>query len=294
MIRKLVKKLSANCWALGFVRGGMDAVMNSDHLECDWVKMPKDCWMADPFILDVMDSEILLLVEEMPYRVHKGIITLLHIDRKSMEITSCKVLLEISTHLSFPAIWRKDGHIYVYPESAKSGKLDMYEYLPEIEELTFVQTICDDVVWDSYVTEAFGEPLMFTAAKDDYHLNIYPWNEMKKRFVSNIVVPSEKPNSRMGGAVFEYKGAYYYPAQNCSETYGGSIDIKKINYLNSKFNFEVIKNIKSPNHKYSLGLHTLNEYKGIVVIDVKGYRYGKIGAFLNKLSTLKKYIKHGK
>lgn len=290
MIRKFIKKLSTNRWALGFVRGGMDAIMNADHLEVDWVKMPSDCWMADPFVLDVTDTEILLLVEEMPYAVHKGIITLMHIDRASFEITSRKVLLEIPTHLSFPAMWRKDGHIYVYPESAKSGKLDMYEYHPEKEELTFVQTICDDIVWDSYITEAFGEPMMFTAAKNDYQLDIYKWDNKKKRFVSDQVVPSEIKNSRMGGAIFEYKGAYYYPAQNCEQTYGGSIDIKRINYSNGLFELSQITNIKSPNHKFPLGLHTLNEYKGVVVIDVKGYLYGKIGGFIARMVELKKKI----
>lgn len=291
MIKKLIKKLSANRWALGFVRGGMDAVMNYDHLECDWIRMPKDCWMADPFILDVTEDEILLIVEEMPYVLHKGIISLLHINRDAMQITSRKVLLEIPTHLSFPAIWRHEGHVYIYPESAKSGKLDMYEYHPEKEELTFVQTICDDVVWDSYITEAFGEPLMFAAAKNDYHLDIYRWDDKKKRFVSDLVVPSEKPNSRMGGAVFEYQGAYYYPAQNCEHAYGGSIDVKKINYSNGKFELLTVKHLTSPHPNFRLGMHTLNEYKGVVVIDVKGYRYGKLGDLMAGLSKIKRHLK---
>lgn len=293
MLKKLIKRLSTNRWALGFVRGGMEAVMESDHLEIDWVMMPKDCWMADPFVLDVTDNEILLFVEEMPYAVHKGIITLLHIDRKSMKITSRKVLLETSTHLSFPTIWRKDGHIYIYPENAQSGKLDLYEFNAKIEELTFVKTICDDVVWDSYITEAFGEPLMFTAAQDDYHLDIYQWNKKKERFVSCQQVISDIKNSRMGGAVFEYKGQYYYPAQNCETTYGGAIDIKHIKLENERVRvLETVKHIESPNKRYPLGLHTLNEYKGAVVIDVKGYRYGWLGALVSKLAKLKKKISH--
>lgn len=46
-----IKNLGNARWALGFVRGGMQAVMESDHLDVDWVKMPKDRWYADPFIL---------------------------------------------------------------------------------------------------------------------------------------------------------------------------------------------------------------------------------------------------
>ncbi len=289
MLKNLKRRLVSNRWALGFVRGGMEAVMESDHLEVDWVKMPKDCWMADPFVLDVTDNEILLLVEEMPYALHKGIITLLHINRKSMNIISRKVLLELPIHLSFPAIWRKDSHIYVYPESAKSGKLDMYEYDVEKEELTFVKTICDDVVWDSYITEAFGEPLLFAAAKNDYQLDIYKWDERRERFVSWQKIASEQPNSRMGGAVFEYKGEWYYPAQNCETTYGGAIDIKRLKVEGRKLKVDgVVKHIESPNKRYPIGLHTLNEYKGVVVMDAKGYRYPLLGACMAELAKLKR------
>ena len=296
---KILKELGRQCWAIGFVRGGMDTVMQgaspigdcrlkNEDLQVDWVKMPKDRWFADPFVLDVTESEILLLVEDYGYDIKKGVISLLHINRASMEITLRKVLIELSTHLSFPAIWRKDGRIYVYPESAKSGKLALYEYHPKEEELTFVQTICDDVVWDSYITEAFGEPILFTAAHDDRVLDIYKWSKEKKRFVSNRAISSDKPNSRLAGAVFEYRGAYYYPAQDCSRVYGGGIDIKRVRVDRGKWKVERVKHLESPHPEYQLGMHTINEYKGVVVIDVYGYRYGWIGAFISHLVKLKK------
>lgn len=286
-----IKDLGTQRWALGFIKGGMASVMESDSLEYDWVKMPRERWFADPFVLDVTDTEILLLVEDYAYATRKGVISLLHIDKACMEISSRKVLLELPTHLSFPAIRRKDGHIYVYPESAGSGRLDMYEFHLESESLTFVQTICDDVVWDSYITEAFGEPLLFTAAKNDYQLDIYRWDNKAKRFVPDAAIPSEKPNSRLGGAVFEYKGACYYPAQDCVQTYGGAIDLKRINYSNGKFVLSTIKHLISPHPNYQLGIHTLNEYKGVVVIDVKGYLYGYVGMLIAKLVSLKKRFK---
>lgn len=287
-----IGNLATEAWGLGFVRGGMGAVMESDHLDVDWVKMPKDRWYADPFVLDVTDDEILLLVEDYAYESKKGIISLLHINRSTMEIVSRNVLLDLPHHLSFPAIWRKDGHAYVYPESAQNGKLDMYEYDAEKETLTFVKTLCDDVVWDSYITEAFGEPLMFTAAHDDTILDIYRWDAKKERFVPYTQVRSNKPNSRMGGAAFEYKGQCYYPAQNCEKTYGGAIDIKRIEFKNERVRvLETVKHIESPNRRYPMGIHTLNEYKDIVVIDVKGYRYGWFGELVSKIGGMKKIIK---
>lgn len=287
-----IKGLAGQKWALGFVRGGMDAVMEDNRMDVDWVKMPKDRWFADPFVLEVTKDEIQLLVEELEYAKRKGIISLLHINRATMEITVRKPLLELPTHLSFPAIWRKDGHVYVYPESAKSGRLDMYEYHAGKEELTFAKTICDNVIWDSYITEAFGEPMLFTAAHDDMILDIYKWDERKERFVPNQQIGSDIKNSRMGGAVFEYKGEMYYPAQNCEAAYGGAIDIKCIELENERVKeLKTVKHLESPHPTMKLGMHTMNEYKGVVVIDVKGYRYGKLGAFFTKLVNLKKKLK---
>ena len=172
MIQAFLRKYLTPRWALGFVRGGIPAVMESDTLQIDWVKMPEDRWYADPFILEVTDDEIQLLVEDFGYNLHKGIISLLHIDRKTMNITARKELLELPTHLSFPAILRKNGHIYVYPESMRSGSLTIYEYHPDTETLSPVASICDEAVWDSVITDLFDQPLLFTAAHDDYHLDI--------------------------------------------------------------------------------------------------------------------------
>ena len=49
-----------------------------------------------------METEILVLVDDYEYNLEKGVISLLHINRKTMEIISRKVLLELSIHLSFP------------------------------------------------------------------------------------------------------------------------------------------------------------------------------------------------
>ena len=53
----------------------------------------------------------------------------------------------------------------------------------------------------------------------------------------------------------------------------------------------VVKHLESPLPTMKLGMHTLNEYKGVVVIDVKGYRYGKLGALMTRLVSLKKKLK---
>ena len=85
----------------------------------------------------------------------------------------------------------------------------------------------------------------------------------------------------MGGQLFEYYGEIYYPAQDCNKSYGSAIQIKRVTHLDNTFTFDVVKRIISPHPKMKLGLHTLNEYKGVVVIDVYGYRHPFLGKIVD-------------
>ena len=287
-IKRLVNALGARYWALGFVENGLDGVMNNNPIRVKWLRMPKDGWFADPFILDVTNDEIQVLVEEMPVESQKGVISLLKIDRHNTELKSKKVVLELPTHLSFPCILRENGKTFIYPESANSGKLDVYEYNSSTETCAYHKTICDDVVWDSCISDLFGERMLFTAAHNDLILDIYKWNEAKDRFLPWKQIPSDNKNSRMGGQLFEYQGNVYYPAQDCNNGYGSAIQIKKINYADGEFSCETVKRITSTHPKMKLGLHTLNEYKGVVVIDVYGHRHPFWGKLIDWLVKTKK------
>lgn len=291
-IKQLAKGLfgnfNARYWALGFVNNGLDGVMNDYPIKVEWLKMPKNGSFADPFVLDVSDNEIQVLVEDLSTELHKGVISLLKIDRHDLHIKFKKIVLERPNHLSFPCILRENDKIYIYPESAYSGKLDIYEYDSVSETVKYFKTICDEVVWDSCITDRFGGKMLFTSVHGDSVLDIYKWNEAKDRFLPWKQVLSDNNDLRMGGQLFEYKGVVYYPAQDCNKSYGSAIQIKKINYINGDFSFETVKRISSPHPKMNLGFHTLNEYKGVVVVDVLGYRHPFLGRIIDWMVRVKK------
>ena len=287
--KSLFRRLTRTSWHLGFVNGGLSSVFSDSPLSISWVKCPyKDRWFADPFILDVTDEKIIVLAEEVRYINPKGRIVRLTINRENLTLENRETLLETDTHLSFPNIFRRGGKIYITPENAQEGKQHAYEYDSESGTLRFVQTICEDCVWDATITDSFGSRLlMFASHKNDYSLDIYVWDDEVKRFVPMKSIPSEERNSRMGGAVFSYEGLFYAPFQNCSRTYGGNLDIKAIKYEKDVFSFVTVKQLFSPHPKYKEGLHTLNEYKGVVVIDVIGFN-SLLGKMLSELVGLKK------
>ena len=191
-VKKLFSKVVRKSWHLGFVVGGLDAVFSDEPLNVMWVKNPyKDRWFADPFILDVSEKNIILLVEEFRYSHPVGRIARLTIDIATMTIVNMDIIIETGSHLSFPNILREDGKILIYPENANAGRQDIYEYDPVSHKASFAGTICNDCIWDATISDYFGKRMMFTANKNDYFLDIYEWSEKQSSFVLSHSIESE-------------------------------------------------------------------------------------------------------
>lgn len=289
MKKGLFSKLIRKRWEIGFVEGGYDAVFSNKKLQVHWVSNPpKDRWYADPFILDVTDDKIVVLAEEYRYETEVGRIAKLEIDRKSWAIVRAKIILEIDTHLSFPNIIRYNGEVYVYPENCLSGNLKIYRYDAAQEQLVFEKVICDDALWDSDITDKFGKWQLFGGKTNENFLDAYDWDEESAKFVYERSYQTKKGDFQLAGKFFEYKGEMYCPNQDCSETYGGAVVIKKVVKKDDGLEFIPVKRLESPSSKLNQGMHTLNEYKGLLVVDAKGFNNSLVGMMFSAYRRLKR------
>lgn len=126
-------------WCIGFITDDVADVVKAERLDIHWMKHGyKDRWFADPYLLEVTDTRIVLLVEEFCYKLRKGRIARLVVSRPSYELEDMKIVLELPTHLSFPVIYEKGGEVYVMPENSKSGGISLYRYNAEAEMLELV------------------------------------------------------------------------------------------------------------------------------------------------------------
>jgi hypothetical protein len=172
-IKNIIKSLSDERWNIGFICNDLDSVMNGDPIRVNWVKHHyKDSWFADPFILDVTDTDIIVLVEEWYKPIRRGRISKLVIDRKTFVLKDLQVVLQQDTHLSFPVIERREDGIYIYPENGEAGNLTLYRYDAENNLCEKVGVICDDAVEDAICTEQFGEKLMFATPRTNPNGNV--------------------------------------------------------------------------------------------------------------------------
>lgn len=273
--QKIVDYIKATKYNIGFVEQDLQSVVEGKPITVNWLKHSyKDRWFADPFILDVTDDEIIVLVEEWYDPIQRGRISKLVVDKSTYEIKQLKVMIDEDHHLSFPAIERVGNDIYIYPERAGTN-LEGYKYDKENDCFEKVGIVSELPLTDSIITDLFGQRLLFSTKMPDANgkeLGVYGWDETKKIFVPQDCYFFDENISRMAGNFFVCNGNIYRPAQVCIKWYGDAVSIQKVTYEDKKWHFEEIRRIYSPHPDLDLGFHTFNEFKGLIVVDALGYR----------------------
>jgi hypothetical protein len=290
-IKNIIKSLSDERWNIGFICNDLDSVMNGDAIRVNWVKHHyKDSWFADPFILDVTDTDIILLVEEWYKPIRRGRISKLVIDRNTFVLKDIQVVLQLDTHLSFPVIERREDGVYIYPENGESGNLSIYQYNVQNSNCTKVGALCDDAVEDAICTELFGEKLMFATPRTNPNgkeLSIYSWDSQTNKYVLKEEEYFKENVARMAGNFFEYKGQFYRPTQECNAQYGHAVTLQEVNHENDKWTFNEVRRMCSVNKRLSVGMHTFNMYKGVIVTDALGFDRMWIRRMLNAIHIIR-------
>lgn len=104
-LKTQIKKLTDERWNVGFIQNSTENIINGEAIDVKWIiHKYKNSWFADPFVLEVTEKEIILLVEEFYRPINRGRISKLTIDRITNVLLKCDVILELPTHLSFPLI----------------------------------------------------------------------------------------------------------------------------------------------------------------------------------------------
>lgn len=288
----MVRRVIQPRWRIGIVENSLEGIVNGEELRVQWPSNPfHDRWFADPFVLSVDGDEVTLLVEDYRYAEGQGRISRIIVDRKRGAIVSCKTILR-GGHYSFPAILRENGKVYLYPEQSRQGKLELFEYCPETEICEYVQTLSEEPLTDAIIykgviystrlpepngkrlkmfkwpsavqssiaasqrSSAFGDSKQLHCVQDANALNLeLETLNQPKAFVFDECI------ARNAGDFFEVDGVVYRPAQECNRWYGNALSIQK--FENGEFT--EVRRIP--------GMHTLNSYQGVTVVDRKVFPF---------------------
>ena len=268
---KLSRYVNEQHWTLGFIEQPLKDIIEGKPYEISYVKgMPRDRWFADPFILNYDENSIQVLVEELCYKLRRGRIAKLIIDRHTYRLLGYKIILDLPTHLSFPFIQRKDGKIFISPENSASGSWNKYEYNPGTDSLTKVKTIVNLPLTDAVSTELFGEELISATRLPNPNGNILTTYSKDGELKQSITFPSNL--ARNAGTWFCVDNKVYRPAQDCNLGYGKAVILQEVINNEGNFSFVDVRRIESTHPKFTTGCHTFNNYKGLTIIDVHGWR----------------------
>lgn len=264
MKQKLVSMLTHYTWDIAYFDYNVQDFKCFDFRKLHYIKNPyRDKWFADPFILDVTDEELVLLVEEFDYSINRGRIAKIVVDRIADTIVDCKIILDLSTHLSFPAIYREGGKLYVHPENSASGASFMYEYDRNSDVLINPICVLDEPVTDAIIRKQ-GDCYIMSAtclpAPNGNILRYYTSDNLTGlyKFVSEELFKDN--TARMAGAFISYEGKMIRPAQDCCGAYG-----KAVVFYDGQNDLSWL----APRGITYCGIHTYNSYKGIGIIDLK-------------------------
>ncbi len=228
----------------------------------------KTKWFADPFVLSNNERILQLLVEEFDSTVKRGRIARIVIDKTTKTITDCNIILDLPTHLSFPAIYRENGKVYVTPENSESGALYIYEYNSETDKLESKTLLHSEPLTDAIIDKCENVYHMYATclpSPNSNELNIFEAESLMGPYTKKEKHLLDTNTARMAGYIIHNKGRVIRPAQDCSSgDYGKAV----VFYEKSK----EIGRLAPWGIKYS-GLHTFNTYNGIGIIDLKKYDY---------------------
>ena len=273
-LKAIIREWSSETWNIGFIQNDLGRILQGEGLQVRWVKHNcKDSWFADPFILSVTDTEIHVLAEEFYKPINRGRIAHLVIDKNSYMLKKKTVVLELPTHLSFPAIIRENEKIFIYPENGESGELNIYEYNPTTNRCTKKETLLREAVADAVIVTLDGKEHLFCTRQpkpNGNELLVYEKNSTGE-FIPKSTYTFEENVARMAGDFFEYEGRLFRPTQECNIQYGHAVTLQEVTVGKDKLTFHEVRRLYSVHPKLTVGMHTFNMYKGMIVTDALGF-----------------------
>lgn len=279
-------RFGSDIYNIGIIQYSDDIINRKKFPLIKWLKHPyKDRWFADPFILEYDDKTITIFVEAYMYCQRKGVIGKIVADRKSFKLLTYKTILELDTHLSFPAILRVDNEIFVYPENCHSGRSYIYKFDREKDCLVEPKELSSFPLTDAAIAFVDGQEIMLATSSARPHGNeiLVLQRAEGQNFIPFQTIKLFDNTARGAGQPFLVRGKLIRPSQDCNEGYGRGVVFQEISCENGVYVAKEINRFKACDDKYKDGFHTFNKHKELAVVDGYYISSGLIYSMLNRI-----------
>lgn len=270
---------------------GAERRANVDYL----YERNKSRYLADPCVV-VRDERAYVFCEEYRRGANIGAVSVSEIGERGAH--ALRAAIEEPHHLSYPHIFEHGGQTYCVPESGGIRKVCLYRCVEFPDRWEYVHTLIDGFdAADSTIVAYGGRWWLFCtsseAAAKGFYSHLYVWHaaDLFGTWTQHVRNPVkiDARSSRPAGPFFVHEGRLYRPAQDCSRSYGGAVQINRVDKLSeTEFEESVVGIIRPPRSKYTRGLHTLSAAGDVCVVDVERYLFDP----LNARYTCTQAVKH--
>jgi hypothetical protein len=285
---RLRRFLLSEEWAIGVVKAPIQSFLDDSFVPMvTWIGKPcRNSFIADCF--GVVDGEErFILVERFTYngssrirsngkgerRIGRGHIASIAVDTEGSflkEVTA----IDNGLHMSYPFTIHDRGSWYIVAEELSANSLNLYRRSSG-GDWKHLKQLLPHAVIDPAVFNHAGRWWMFgtSAGNPCSELLIWYADQLEGDWHPHCKNPVriDQRNARSGGTPFLVGDHLYRPAQNCCETYGGSVIINQIDELTSNsFSEHAVQEVLPPaNSAYRGGIHTLSALEDWTLIDAK-------------------------
>ena len=259
----------AEKWNIGIINQPIDSLINNDLAKVNWLKeAPKNKYFADPF--SITDKTI--AAEYYDYKNQKG--EIIQLDPKG---NSQAALLNKETHLSYPYTIKTDLGQYLLPENYKNELLCLYKV--ELGKIVEEVQLLKGGWIDPSLKLVENRWWLFCTSKKSPNeaLHLFYADHIEGPYHPHILNPviQDIKSARPAGTIFYKDNDLYRLGQNCSKTYGGSIQLKKIIKLSpNDYQEEFVKEFTAKAFsKYDKGIHTLSVFGNKLLVDAKRFHF---------------------
>lgn len=243
--------------------------------QVQWLPAPKHGrFYADPFAIHV-DGRLHVLVEDLDLngeaRGHIAVFT----EDDTGTLQGPVPVLSAPFHLSYPCVFQHDGAIFCVPETFENNEAALFRATDFPHGWERVQPLVQGcAVVDPTIFQHEGRWWLFATTKETgsetkllaWHASDlfgewqpHGWNPLK----------TDVRSARPAGPLFESAGRLFRPAQDCSQGYGGAVQILEVTELTPTAYREQpsVRVTPDPTGAYPHGLHTISGSGDVTVID---------------------------
>ena len=235
LIRSQWKGLTeAAIWTVGVADASVSSILDGQPPAIRWFpEQGASRYLADPFPVS-KDGGLWALVEDYDYRSHRGLISAINLNDTGAKP---RPVIDTGVHASYPYVFESEGTVWCIPETYQAKEVRLYRAVefPDVWEhhATLIKGVA---ALDSTVIHHDGLWWLFCTDRDagsNSKLRIWlapqllgPWDPHPLNPVKTDV-----RSSRPAGTPFVSNGVLYRPAQDGSDSYGGSITINRVDRL---------------------------------------------------------------